>query len=915
MYMTNFVVLGYADRFAWSLLQASVIALAALLLLSFTWRIQPKSRVTLACTALILMTLVPTTAFLKDGWWSIGSLVTAQSSQSSVQLAQTGTGEASQDQAAVTSDAADMQPTDSTWWAATQAALAGTFTSESRENDALGSATSGQDATATTEELKTKQGSAPTSGNIGWGALALIGCGVCITIGFSRLLIGLWTVHRLRKSSPRIVDRQLEALLCEIESAAGIRCVVTACENTQINTAAVVGWRRPTLLLPADWRSWSGHELRAIVSHELAHVQRQDFLTTVIAQAAVALHLYNPLAHLLFRQLRLSQELAADALAASLAGGRQDYTQVLAAFALRQAPDRSGHRIAFPAAAQAFLPTRHMFVRRLEMLRNLPGSSKAGGWLSLAATLTLAAVSFFASGLRPSTLIAQEDPTRLTSTMNASGGQPSADSRELASYIPDSVTLAVVHVDMQKVLASEFGKALVEQEIPKETADFGPMMKLSEIESGMIVYLSSGERLEEPLAIIRQTVPFTEEQKSTVANYRILDERTLVYHPKEAIRDIIGQVESSGTWAKLLGEQAEASIRFAGQMQGLRDELTKNTMRTGGPALVLLPLWEKVDSMSIGIKLGDTATLDATLRSDSAKEVAATTQALLTLGKNYVQVLPRAIGANGDVAAQAMAGALSQKAVTALDTAEITASEGRVDIAIEVANASNTLLTFALPAIKSARIAAGRAKSINNLKQIALAMHNYAAAYKRLPAAIIYDRESGVPRSWRVEMLPFIERSDLYEQYRKDEPWDSPANLKVLNQMPEVFTAPGAPEGNKTTYLAIVSEDGGLTPRKDGSAPRFADVTDGLSNTVFFAETKQLVPWTQPVDATDTQTIPQQGSFRTTEPGTVVAMGDGSVHFISKSVDSKVWAALLTRSGGEVADFNRPVPTNRPRGR
>jgi hypothetical protein len=257
-----------------------------------------------------------------------------------------------------------------------------------------------------------------------------------------------------------------------------------------------------------------------------------------------------------------------------------------------------------------------------------------------------------------------------------------------------------------------------------------------------------------------------------------------------------------------------------------------------------------------------------------------------------------------------MASALSKKAAAALDSAQIRTSDDQVDIQVQLADSTDTLITYALPAIKAARVAAARAQSTNNLKQIALAMHNYAAAYRHLPAAIVYDRESGVPRSWRVEILPFIEHAELYQQYKKDEPWDSPANLKVLEQMPKVFAAPGAPNGKEasteTSYLAIVSKDGGLTPRADGKPPKFTDFTDGTSNTVVYAETNKLVPWTQPVDATETAAIPQAGSFRTSEPGTIVAFADGSVRFISASIDAGVWAAMLTRSGGEIVDLSQP---------
>ena len=76
---------------------------------------------------------------------------------------------------------------------------------------------------------------------------------------------------------------------------------------------ATVGWRRPTLLLPADWRDWGETDRRAVVAHELAHVRRGDYVAGVWAQFCVAFHFYQPLVHWLTARLRLEQELAADA--------------------------------------------------------------------------------------------------------------------------------------------------------------------------------------------------------------------------------------------------------------------------------------------------------------------------------------------------------------------------------------------------------------------------------------------------------------------------------------------------------------------------------------------------------------------------------------------------------------------------
>ena len=79
--------------------------------------------------------------------------------------------------------------------------------------------------------------------------------------------------------------------------------------------AAVAVTRGITQLLSED-------ELRGVVAHELAHVKRRDYLAAVVAQTALAVHFYHPPLHWLAGRVRLEQELAADALAASVSGGR-----------------------------------------------------------------------------------------------------------------------------------------------------------------------------------------------------------------------------------------------------------------------------------------------------------------------------------------------------------------------------------------------------------------------------------------------------------------------------------------------------------------------------------------------------------------------------------------------------------------
>src|SRR5438105_245151 len=76
--------------------------------------------------------------------------------------------------------------------------------------------------------------------------------------------------------------------------------------------------------------------------------------------------------------------------------------------------------------------------------------------------------------------------------------------------------------------------------------------------------------------------------------------------------------------------------------------------------------------------------------------------------------------------------------------------------------------------------------SANNLKQIALAWHNYESANGRLPSNEM-DNKGKALLSWRVQILPYIEELDLYKQFELDEPWDSDNNKKLIDKMPKLY--------------------------------------------------------------------------------------------------------------------------------
>jgi prepilin-type processing-associated H-X9-DG protein len=222
------------------------------------------------------------------------------------------------------------------------------------------------------------------------------------------------------------------------------------------------------------------------------------------------------------------------------------------------------------------------------------------------------------------------------------------------------------------------------------------------------------------------------------------------------------------------------------------------------------------------------------------------------------------------------------------------------------------LVALLLPAVQSAREAARRVQCSNNLKQIALAFHNYHDVYKTLPPAYIPDEDGQPMHSWRVLILPFLEHQQIYEQYKFDEPWDSPHNRAVTSVPIPVYSCPSDPAGaavpTPTNYMVITGPE---TVFDGGEGCQFRDITDGTSNTVLVVEVAGAgVNWAQPVDLDASKLTSPLGarnpnSTGSYHPGGInVAMCDGAVRFLSDSLNAAVFRALITKDGGEaISEF------------
>ena len=297
------------------------------------------------------------------------------------------------------------------------------------------------------------------------------------------------------------------------------------------------------------------------------------------------------------------------------------------------------------------------------------------------------------------------------------------------------------------------------------------------------------------------------------------------------------------------------------------------------------------------------------------------------------------------------------------------------------------LVALLLPAVQAAREAARRMSCSNNLKQLGLAAHNFHDTNGKLPSSIRPAGLTPLPRiSGFVQVLPFIEQQNLSNNYNQNVNWNDPANNAAAKTQITTLLCPstpnparldGLPEASPWTATVITCTDysptigvdirlfnsglvdqygDGILP-KNGD-PRFADVTDGLSNTIIYGESAGRpilyrrgrkvgeLPgfrvngggWARPasdfsvdgasfdgatlpgpcaINCTNGENagdkpfpLPYYGSEGNGEAysfhsgGANFALGDGSVRFISQNIGIREFARLVTRAGGEVSSGN-----------
>jgi hypothetical protein len=209
------------------------------------------------------------------------------------------------------------------------------------------------------------------------------------------------------------------------------------------------------------------------------------------------------------------------------------------------------------------------------------------------------------------------------------------------------------------------------------------------------------------------------------------------------------------------------------------------------------------------------------------------------------------------------------------------------------------------------------------LHSIGIALHNFHDVHGAFPAATSRTNASEPLQSWRLLILPELDKRTLYDRFHVDEPWDGPHNLSLQPDLPawtEFHRCPGnhdpsAPFG-RTHFLAVVGPN---TAWRTDRPVSINEVTDGYDRTILLVEVANSnVNWFEPRDlewdklsfklndpgslSPGSRHVEPETWLRDADPYVNVLLVDGAVKKLPVDTPPEVLKALLTIDGGESFD-------------
>lgn len=136
--------------------------------------------------------------------------------------------------------------------------------------------------------------------------------GIGVAVSLAVLVLALVRLRRVAsRAVPRLNDEWSRAVR-DISASVGVRRPIALLQGDSPDLLATWGARQPRILLPSRADEWNDARIRAVLGHEIAHIQRNDWLVHLAAETLRAFQWFNPLFWLACRRLRQLSELACD---------------------------------------------------------------------------------------------------------------------------------------------------------------------------------------------------------------------------------------------------------------------------------------------------------------------------------------------------------------------------------------------------------------------------------------------------------------------------------------------------------------------------------------------------------------------------------------------------------------------------
>lgn len=186
-----------------------------------------------------------------------------------------------------------------------------------------------------------------------------------ISLGLLRFTVQAIGVFAWARRVSDVREPSVLSILHSTRRRLGCSRQIRLCCASDATDAAVIGWRKPCLVLPSDYSQWSTRDLQSVIAHEVSHVRENDFAWRVVFRFVGAFYLFNPLVHLFYRCFVLAQERVADVTASGLVG-HKSYMQSVSRFALKR------DRVFWGNDPSLFSPVfSGEVIRRIKMLKEV----------------------------------------------------------------------------------------------------------------------------------------------------------------------------------------------------------------------------------------------------------------------------------------------------------------------------------------------------------------------------------------------------------------------------------------------------------------------------------------------------------------------------------------------------------------